>query len=82
MVVAVYILFTYHALFLLSFVFLTVARLKDIFGNYVDEYFAPDDGVVIGKSSNPVAEKGSKILHLGLNTIDKSIEEEMETLRQ
>ena len=55
--------------------------MKDIFGNYVEEYFAENDGVVIGRSSNPVAERGAQILHLGL--ISKSVtEEEMENLRQ
>ncbi|KAL6064876.1 Succinylglutamate desuccinylase/aspartoacylase [Balamuthia mandrillaris] len=43
-----------------------VARLKNIFGNYIETYFAEHDGVVIGRSSNPVASAGSRILHLGL----------------
>lgn len=59
----------------------TVARMKDIFGNYVEEYFAEDDGVVIGRSSNPVAERGSQILHLGVMA-KATTEEEMEHLRQ
>lgn len=42
-----------------------VARLHDLFGALVCEYRAPHDGVVVGKSTNPVAESGARILHLG-----------------
>jgi predicted deacylase len=43
----------------------TVAAVHDIYGNLVEEYVAPYDGVVIGKSVNPVNQTGSRILHLG-----------------
>ncbi len=43
-----------------------VARVHDLFGELVCEYRAPQDGVVVGKSTNPVAESGARILHLGL----------------
>ena len=43
-----------------------IARLVDVWGEIAKEYHAPEDGVVIGKSSNPVAWAGSRILHLGL----------------
>ncbi|KAI9031913.1 hypothetical protein CLU79DRAFT_730653 [Phycomyces nitens] len=43
-----------------------IARIKNIFGNVVDEYFAPCGGIVIGRSSNPVAMSGDRILHLGV----------------
>lgn len=43
-----------------------VARLHDIWGDLVGEYHAPEDGVVIGKSVNPTARAGSRILHLGI----------------
>ncbi|KAI7869211.1 hypothetical protein BDF14DRAFT_1785992 [Spinellus fusiger] len=43
-----------------------IARIKNIFGNIVDEYFAPCGGIVIGRSSNPVAMSGDRILHLGV----------------
>ncbi|KAG0187008.1 hypothetical protein DFQ28_007015 [Apophysomyces sp. BC1034] len=43
-----------------------VARIKNIFGNVVDEYFAPCGGIVIGRSSNPVAMSGDRIIHLGV----------------
>ncbi|KAI8391234.1 uncharacterized protein BYT42DRAFT_556125 [Radiomyces spectabilis] len=43
-----------------------IARIKNIFGNVVDEYFAPCGGIVIGRSSNPVAMSGDRIIHLGV----------------
>jgi len=43
-----------------------VARMRNIFGNFVEEYFAEEDGIVIGRSSNPVASTGDRILHLGV----------------
>lgn len=42
-----------------------IARQVDIFGDLVAEYRAPEDGVVIGKSVNPVSPTGARILHLG-----------------
>ena len=42
-----------------------VATLSDIFGGPVAEYRAPADGVVIGKSVDPVAATGARILHFG-----------------
>jgi len=43
-----------------------IAVLNDIFGKRVKEYLAPEDGVVIGKNVNPVAQTGSRVLHLGI----------------
>jgi len=43
-----------------------VGRLHDIFGNLVREYRAPEDGVVVGRSVNPVGQTGARILHLGV----------------
>lgn len=43
-----------------------IAILRDIFGNRVKEYFAPQDGIVIGKSVSPVNQTGGRILHLGI----------------
>lgn len=43
-----------------------IARLSNIFGDVLREYRAPYDGVVIGKSVNPVAETGARIAHLGV----------------
>lgn len=43
-----------------------IARVSDIFGDTVREYEAPEDGIVVGKSINPVNQAGSRILHLGV----------------
>lgn len=43
-----------------------VARLHNIWGDVVREYRAPEDGIVVGKSTNPAARAGSRILHLGI----------------
>ncbi|MFK7924915.1 MAG: succinylglutamate desuccinylase/aspartoacylase family protein [Bacteroidia bacterium] len=43
-----------------------IANLRDVFGNLVSEYFAPEDGIVIGKSVSPVNQSGGRILHLGI----------------
>ena len=43
-----------------------VGRLSNIFGDVVQEYKAHDDGIVIGKSTNPGARTGARILHLGI----------------
>lgn len=43
-----------------------LASIRDIFGNLIKEYFAPEDGVVIGKSVSPVNQTGGRILHLGI----------------
>ena len=43
-----------------------IARLTDAFGRVTREYRAPEDGIVVGKSTNPVAHSGARILHLGV----------------
>lgn len=43
-----------------------IATMRDIFGNKIKEYFAPEDGIVIGKSVSPVNQTGGRILHLGI----------------
>lgn len=43
-----------------------IARMWNVFGDVVREYFAPEDGVVVGKSANPVSQTGDRVLHLGL----------------
>jgi Predicted deacylase len=43
-----------------------IGILKDPFGEVVEEVNAPEDGVVIGKSSNPVNISGGRIIHLGI----------------
>ncbi|MDH5492029.1 MAG: succinylglutamate desuccinylase/aspartoacylase family protein [Myxococcales bacterium] len=43
-----------------------IARVTDVYGTERVVYYAPEDGVVIGKSTNPVNPTGSRILHLGV----------------
>jgi len=43
-----------------------IASLRDVFGNEIKKYLAPEKGIVIGKSVNPVSPTGSRILHLGI----------------
>jgi predicted deacylase len=43
-----------------------IATSRDIFGNVIEEYHAPEDGIVIGKSVAPVNQSGGRILHLGI----------------
>lgn len=42
-----------------------VATQVDAFGTLVREYRAPTDGIIIGRSVEPVAATGARILHLG-----------------
>jgi predicted deacylase len=44
----------------------TIATVSNIFGDRIKEYHAPEDGVVIGKSVNPINQTGGRILHLGI----------------
>lgn len=43
-----------------------IARLRNIFGDTVKEYVAPEDGIIIGRSADPVAQTGARIVHLGI----------------
>ncbi len=43
-----------------------IAVLRNPFGELIKEYFCPEDGIVIGKSSNPVNMNGGRIIHLGI----------------
>lgn len=43
-----------------------IATLKDVFGNVIKKYYAPEKGIVIGKSVNPVNHTGGRIIHLGI----------------
>jgi predicted deacylase len=43
-----------------------IARIRNVFGDLIKEYFAPEDGIVIGKSTQPVGQTGARILHLGI----------------
>ncbi len=43
-----------------------IARQQNIFGDLICEYRAPEDGIIIGKSTNPVGQTGARILHFGI----------------
>lgn len=42
-----------------------IAEVRSIFGEVTKEYFAPYDGIVIGRSINPLNQTGSRIIHFG-----------------
>lgn len=44
----------------------TIGRLTTVFGDLIREYEAPEAGVVLSKSVNPVSQVGGRILYLGL----------------
>ncbi len=44
-----------------------VATLHNVWGDLVREYQAPEDGVIVGKATNPAARAGSRIIHLGVS---------------
>lgn len=43
-----------------------IATIRDVFGNILKEYIAPENGIVIGKSTNPIGQTGSRLIHLGI----------------
>ena len=43
----------------------SIARIVNLFGEVVGEYQAPHKGIVIGKTLDPVAPIGTRIVHLG-----------------
>jgi predicted deacylase len=43
-----------------------MATMRDVFGNRIKDYLAPEAGIVVGKSVNPVNQTGGRILHLGI----------------
>jgi glutathione synthetase len=43
-----------------------IATLRNVFGDIIKEYKAPERGVIIGKSVSPVNQAGGRILHLGI----------------
>ncbi|MTI33221.1 succinylglutamate desuccinylase/aspartoacylase family protein [Xanthovirga aplysinae] len=44
----------------------SIAIIRDAFGEGIKSYYAPKDGVVIGKSVEPICPTGGRILHLGV----------------
>lgn len=43
-----------------------IGILKNAFGDVIETYYAPEAGIVIGKSTNPVNMTGGRIIHLGI----------------
>ncbi len=43
-----------------------IAEVTDIFGNLRQRYLAPEDGIIVGKATNPVCTSGSRLIHLGI----------------
>lgn len=43
-----------------------IAIIRDAFGKIINTYLAPEDGIVIGKSTNPSNISGGRIIHLGV----------------
>lgn len=43
-----------------------IAELRNIYGDVIREYRAPEAGIVIGKNVNPVAQTGARLFHLGV----------------
>ena len=43
-----------------------IAVLRNPFGDLIRSYTAPEDGIVIGHSVNPLCQTGGRILHLGV----------------
>lgn len=43
-----------------------IALVRDAFGIVIARYTAPEDGIVIGKSTNPVNISGGRIVHFGV----------------
>ncbi|MCB9555912.1 MAG: succinylglutamate desuccinylase/aspartoacylase family protein [Deltaproteobacteria bacterium] len=43
-----------------------IATLSNIFGDELKVFHAPEDGIVVGKSTNPVSPTGARVLHLGI----------------
>lgn len=56
-----------------------VAEVRTIFGKVMRQYVAPEAGIVIGRSVNPINQTGSRILHLGRKprTLPSLLEEDV-----
>jgi predicted deacylase len=48
-----------------------IASIRDVFGNKLKDYFAPCDGIIVGKSISPVNQTGGRIVHLGRMSEEK-----------
>ena len=43
-----------------------IAQVRSIFGNIIATYRAPQDGIIVGKSVDPVCSTGDRLIHLGI----------------
>ncbi|ORX73691.1 hypothetical protein DL89DRAFT_263710 [Linderina pennispora] len=43
-----------------------IATIHSVFGDLEEEYYAPSDGIIVGKHVDPVCQSGNRILHLGV----------------
>ncbi len=43
-----------------------IGHIRDVFGQKIKDYYAPEAGIVVGKSVSPVNQSGGRILHLGI----------------
>ncbi|MGB0896287.1 MAG: succinylglutamate desuccinylase/aspartoacylase family protein [Flavobacteriaceae bacterium] len=50
-----------------------LAILRNPFGEIIKEYLAPEKGIIIGRSTNPINTSGGRIVHLGIIKKDKNV---------
>ncbi|MDP5168889.1 MAG: succinylglutamate desuccinylase/aspartoacylase family protein [Bacteroidia bacterium] len=43
-----------------------IAIVRNMFGDIKRTYYAPESGIVVGRSVNPINQTGSRIIHLGI----------------
>jgi predicted deacylase len=43
-----------------------IARVSNVFGDLVAEYRSPVNGVIIGRSTNPICQTGARVAHVGV----------------
>ena len=43
-----------------------IGRLTNVFGDLISEYSAPESGIILSKSVNPVSQAGGSIAYLGI----------------
>ena len=43
----------------------TLARVSNVFGDVIAEYVSPIDGIVVGRSVNPIYQTGARVVHIG-----------------
>lgn len=57
----------------------TIGTQINIFGDLTCEYAAPEDGIIIGHSVNPIGQTGARIIHLGV-LMDEQNQKKFEAL--